>query len=142
MSDSDLLAEFAGALTCRWPCCGPACGQVKVPIPRIFLLFSEYRTPVHFHCLGVCWCVGARVREQFGIPVTGVAKAPFRTATHIIPVLRGTSVRPLYVIATGIPRADAADLIRHMVGRHRLPDTLRRADTLARQGLPEPPRRS
>jgi len=83
--------------------------------------------------------LGARAREEFGVPVIGVAKTPFRTATHAIPVLRGTSARPLYVTAAGMPRADAADLVRHMAGEHRLPDALRRADTLARHGLPEPP---
>jgi hypothetical protein len=30
-----------------------------------------------------------------------------------------------------MPRADAADLVRRMAGRYRLPDALRRADTLA-----------
>jgi deoxyribonuclease V len=83
--------------------------------------------------------LGARAREEFGVPVIGVAKTPFRTATHAIAVLRGTSARPLYVTAAGMSRADAADLVRHMAGRHRLPDALRRADTLARRGLPEPP---
>jgi deoxyribonuclease V len=84
--------------------------------------------------------LGAQAREEFGVPVIGVAKTPFRTATHAIPVLRGTSARPLYITAAGMPRADAADLVRRMAGRHRLPDALRRADTLARHGLPEPPR--
>ena len=69
----------------------------------------------------------------------GVAKTPFRTATHAIPVLRGSSARPLYVTAAGMPRAEAAELVRHMAGRHRLPDALRRVDTLARHGLPAPP---
>ena len=71
----------------------------------------------------------------------GVAKSAFRTATHAIAVLRGTSGRPLYVTAAGMPRADAARIVRHMAGRHRLPDALRRADTLARHGRPRPPRR-
>jgi deoxyribonuclease V len=84
--------------------------------------------------------LGARARDDFGIPVIGVAKSAFRTATHAIPVLRGTSARPLYVTAAGMPRTDAADLVRHMAGRHRLPDALRRADTLARHGLPLPQR--
>jgi endonuclease V-like protein UPF0215 family len=53
-----------------------------------------------------------------------------------IPVLRGTSARPLFVTAAGMPRTDAADLIRHMAGRFRLPDALRRADVLARTGGP------
>jgi hypothetical protein len=35
-----------------------------------------------------------------------------------------------------MPRDEAADLVRHMAGRHRLPDAIRRADTLARTGLP------
>jgi len=80
--------------------------------------------------------LGARAREEFGVPVIGVAKSAFRTATHAIAVLRGTSVRPLYVTAAGMPRADAADLIRHMAGQHRLPDALRRVDSLARHGQP------
>jgi hypothetical protein len=49
-------------------------------------------------------------------------------------VLRGISARPLFVTAAGMPRTEAADLVRHMAGRFRLPDALRRADTLARTG--------
>jgi deoxyribonuclease V len=78
--------------------------------------------------------LGAHAHTEFGVPVIGVAKTAFRTATHAVPVLRGTSARPLYVTATGMPRADAADLVRRMAGQHRLPDALRRADALARNG--------
>jgi deoxyribonuclease V len=85
--------------------------------------------------------LGARACEEFGVPVIGVAKSAFRAATHAIAVLRGTSARPLYVTAAGMPRADAADLVRHMAGPHRMPDALRRADALARYGLPQPPPR-
>jgi deoxyribonuclease V len=67
--------------------------------------------------------------------VIGVAKTAFRTATHAIPVLRGTSARPLYVTATGMPRTAAAELVQRMAGSHRMPDALRRVDTLARHGL-------
>jgi hypothetical protein len=35
--------------------------------------------------------------------------------------------------------ADAADLVRDMADRYWLPDALRRADTLARTGPPQPP---
>ena len=80
--------------------------------------------------------LGAHAHAEFGIPVIGVAKARFRTATHAIPVVRGSSLRPVFVTAAGMPRTDAADLVRHMTGRYRLPDALRRADTLARTGLP------
>ena len=78
-----------------------------------------------------CACA-RRVRH----PGDRVAKSRFRTATHAVPVLRGSSVRPLFVTAAGMPAADAADLARRMAGRYRLPDALRRADTLARTGPP------
>jgi deoxyribonuclease V len=78
--------------------------------------------------------LGAHAHAEFGVPVIGVAKTAFRTATHAIPVLRGTSSRPLYVTAAGMPRADAAELVRQMAGPHRMPGALRRADTLARHG--------
>jgi deoxyribonuclease V len=76
--------------------------------------------------------LGAHAHAEFGIPVIGVAKSRFRTATHAVPVVRGSSARPLFVTAAGMPSAAAADLVRRMAGRHRLPDALRRADTLAR----------
>ncbi len=80
--------------------------------------------------------LGAHAHAEFGIPVIGVAKSRCRTATHAVPVVRGSSGRPLFVTAAGIPAADAADLVRRMADRYRLPDALRRADTLARTGPP------
>jgi deoxyribonuclease V len=74
--------------------------------------------------------LGAHAHAEFGIPVIGVAKSRFRTATHAVPVVRGSSARPLFVTSAGMPAANAADLVRHMTGRYRLPDALRRADTL------------
>jgi deoxyribonuclease V len=79
--------------------------------------------------------LGAHAHAAFGVPVIGVAKSAFRTATHAVPVLRGTSARPLYVTAAGMSRDQAAEIVRHMAGRHRLPDALRRVDALARTGL-------
>jgi len=38
--------------------------------------------------------LGAHVHAEFGVPVVGVAKSPFRTATHAIAVCRGQSSRP------------------------------------------------
>ena len=76
---------------------------------------------------------------EFGVPVIGVAKTAFRAATHAVPVVRGeSSARPLFVTAAGMFRHQAADLVRHMAGRHRLPDALRRADALARGRAPRP----
>jgi deoxyribonuclease V len=80
--------------------------------------------------------LGAHAHAEFGIPVIRVAKTAFHTATHAVPVRRGTSVRPLFVTAAGMPRDEAADLVRRMAGQHRLPDAMRRADKLARTGRP------
>jgi deoxyribonuclease V len=77
--------------------------------------------------------LGAHAYAEFKVPVIGVAKTAFRTATHAVPVVRGEdSARPLFVTAAGMSRHQAADLVRHMAGRYRLPDALRRADALAR----------
>jgi deoxyribonuclease V len=78
--------------------------------------------------------LGGYAHAEFGVPVIGVAKSAFRTATHAVPVLRGRSAHPLFVTAAGMPSRDAAALVRHMAGRFRLPDALRRADALARTG--------
>jgi deoxyribonuclease V len=81
--------------------------------------------------------LGAHVHAEFGVPVIGVAKTPFRTATHAAQVRRGRSSRPLYVTAAGMPTADAARLVGEMAGPYRLPAALKLADRLAR-GLDEP----
>jgi deoxyribonuclease V len=64
--------------------------------------------------------------------VIGVAKRRFATATHAVEVRRAGATRPLYVTAAGWPAAEAAELVRAMAGRYRLPDALRRVDALAR----------
>jgi deoxyribonuclease V len=67
-----------------------------------------------------------------------VAKSFFRSATHAVPVLRGSSARPLYVTAAGLPLPEAVGLLRRMAGPFRLPEALRRVDALSRG---TPPRR-
>src|SRR5262249_10829775 len=39
--------------------------------------------------------LGAHVHAEFGVPVIGVAKTAFRTATHAAQIRRGQSARPL-----------------------------------------------
>jgi deoxyribonuclease V len=76
--------------------------------------------------------LGAHAHKEFGVPVIGVAKTRFATATHAVPVLRGQSAKPLFVTAAGLPLPAAAALVHAMSGKYRLPDALRRADSLAR----------
>jgi deoxyribonuclease V len=47
--------------------------------------------------------LGAQTHAEFGIPVIGVVKSRFRTATHAVPVLRGSSVRPFHQAMIGTP---------------------------------------
>ena len=60
-----------------------------------------------------------------------------------LPVLRGESLRPLFVSAAGMDHARAAALVQGMHGAYRVPTLLKRADQLARgrsspSQLPEP----
>jgi deoxyribonuclease V len=76
--------------------------------------------------------LGAHLYTDLNVPVIGVAKTAFRTASHAIAVRRGDARRPLYITSAGIPADRAAALIAGMAGPYRLPDALRRVDALAR----------
>ena len=76
--------------------------------------------------------LGSRLHERIGIPVIGVAKSTFRTATHAIAVRRANVDRALYVTAAGIRLDEAARMVMGMAGPYRIPDALRRVDALAR----------
>ncbi len=83
--------------------------------------------------------LGARAAHALGIPVVGVAKTPFRAATHAAEVRRGGATRPLYVTtAGGFDVDEAARLVAAMAGPYRIPTALARADHLAR-GRDAPP---
>ena len=77
--------------------------------------------------------LGTYAAHAFDLPVIGVAKRPFRTATHAVQIVRGASTRPLYITAAGcIENVEAARIVSAMAGPHRLPAALARADRLAR----------
>lgn len=81
--------------------------------------------------------LGARVHAEFGVPVIGVAKTAFRTATHAARVCRGQAARPVCVTAAGMSVVTAARLVEKMSGPFRIPSALRLADRLAR-GIEQP----
>jgi deoxyribonuclease V len=76
--------------------------------------------------------LGAHLHAHLDIPVIGVAKTAFRTASHAATVHRGQAQKPLYITSAGIPTERAAALVQDMAGPYRLPDALRRVDTLSR----------
>jgi deoxyribonuclease V len=66
------------------------------------------------------------------ISVVGVAKTLFLGAAPVAEVLRGESVKPLFVSAAGRELSEAAKDVQAMHGAHRLPTLLKRVDTLCR----------
>jgi deoxyribonuclease V len=66
------------------------------------------------------------------IPVVGVAKTPYASATTAIAVVRGESRTPLWVSAIGLAPELAAERVRDMHGPYRIPTLLRRVDRAAR----------
>jgi deoxyribonuclease V len=78
--------------------------------------------------------LGAHLYEALAkkVPVIGVAKSVFRGATNAEAVLRGRSLRPLYVTAAGMDPVVAARNILGMHGPHRIPSLLKRVDQLCR----------
>ena len=70
------------------------------------------------------------------VPVVGVAKHRFGDAGFAVRVLRGQSVRPLYVTAAGMSLRRAAGCILRMHGPDRLPTMIRMADRLSRTPCP------
>src|SRR5262249_26999082 len=59
--------------------------------------------------------LGQHLHDAIGVPVIGVAKTIY-VGAHATPVIRGTSTRPLYVTAIGLPIADAARDLAAMHG--------------------------
>lgn len=78
--------------------------------------------------------LGLKLHEALGgvNQVVGVAKSFFHGATEAVKVVRGGSIRPLYVSAVGMDSTIAAQRITEMHGQHRIPTLLKRADSLAR----------
>ncbi len=68
------------------------------------------------------------------VPVIGVAKNRFRDTPAEAEVLRGTSIKPLYVTSSGMDVHQARANVATMHGAHRIPTILSAADRACRQG--------
>jgi len=77
--------------------------------------------------------LGTYVFDNYHIPVIGIAKNPYAPCKVAnTEVCRGTSARPLFVTAKGMPHAEAKKIVRHMAGDNRLPILVKIADKCAR----------
>ena len=80
--------------------------------------------------------LGARLWQalQKRCAVIGVAKTRYAGTPERAALCRGDSRRPLYVTAAGIDEDAARAAVAAMHGAHRLPELLKQADRLARDG--------
>lgn len=80
--------------------------------------------------------LGARLFDELAgrVPVIGVAKSAFKDIDQAEQVYRSQSQRPLFITAAGMDGRVAAEKIRQMAGQSRLPDMVKRADRLCRDG--------
>lgn len=68
------------------------------------------------------------------IPVIGVAKNNFAKIEKLkTPILRGDSMKPLYITSKGIALQKAASHIQEMHGEYRFPTLLKEVDRLGRE---------
>ncbi|BCE02645.1 endonuclease V [Marinicellulosiphila megalodicopiae] len=71
------------------------------------------------------------------IPIIGVAKRRFDGITSKFELLRGDSVKPLYVTCVGVELDYSITSIANMAGKNRHPVLLKKADRLCRDTMQE-----
>jgi len=80
--------------------------------------------------------LGAFLYEKLNkkIPIIGVAKNDFSKINNCKQkVFRGESKKPLYITSKGLDLHIAADLVKNMHGEYRIPDLLKKVDSLGRE---------
>lgn len=77
--------------------------------------------------------LGAYVYKQYQLPVIGIAKNHFQGCVlNDTEVLRGNSLKPLFVTCQGLELDKAKDIVRNMAGAYRLPELVKITDQAAR----------
>ena len=67
------------------------------------------------------------------VPIVGVAKTKFGNTPKVCELLRGESVKPLYITAKDMELEEAKQAIASMHGKYRFPTLLKEVDSLARR---------
>jgi deoxyribonuclease V len=112
-------------------------------LPHLLAVLGRVRLPLQSIAIdGYAWLgparpgLGVHLYEALGrsVPIVGVAKTRFRSSSSDIAVrvFRGESRRPLLVTSAGVDASIAAEWVRSMHGRSRIPTLLRRVDQLSR----------
>jgi deoxyribonuclease V len=111
------------------PCLLAVLGQVSEPLDAVVVDgYVWLRDETHPGLGGHLYAALDRA-----IPVIGVAKTRFTSAGPARAVLRGNSQRALWVTAAGLDVDMAAEHIRAMHGRFRIPTLLKEVDQLCRR---------
>ncbi len=71
------------------------------------------------------------------VPIIGVAKAKFGNTPKACELLRGESVKPLYITSKDMKLEEAKEAIASMHGKYRFPTLLKEVDSLARREFKE-----
>lgn len=66
------------------------------------------------------------------VPIVGIAKTAFSGIDQEFQVVRGNSIRPLFVTCVGVELAFAKTCVQKMQGSYRIPSMLKAADQLCR----------
>lgn len=79
--------------------------------------------------------LGAHLFEALDkkVPVIGVAKRGFEGISSKYELLRGQSIKPLYVTCVGIDQSDSISAIAKMAGENRHPILLKKVDRFCRE---------
>jgi deoxyribonuclease V len=118
-------------------------------LPHLLRVLAAVKEPLETLVVdGYVWLgddkpgLGAHLHEALNraVPVIGVAKTAYHSTGSAALVLRGHSLRPLFVTAIGLSTDDAAARVRRMHGPSRIPVLLNRVDRLARGLDPATPR--
>lgn len=78
--------------------------------------------------------LGAKLYHQLNnsIPIIGISKNEFKNNNDAILVIRGKSIKPIYVTSIGIDKIEASDIVKNMDGEYRLPNLVKMVDKLSR----------
>ena len=66
------------------------------------------------------------------VPIVGVAKAKFGNTPKMCELLRGESLKPLYITSVDFDLEEAKEAVASMHGKYRFPTLLKEVDSLAR----------
>ncbi|AWF82563.1 endonuclease V [Microbulbifer sp. A4B17] len=115
----------------------------KRELPCILTLLEEHQIETELIVIDGYVFLGEEQRLGLGahlysalqqeVSIIGVAKKPFKDTPAEAELLRGKSVKPLYISSLGLPLTEAKLLIQTMHGDHRIPTLLKRVDRECRK---------